>query len=264
MWRHLFVVAVLLNSVPFTLFAFGETHISSALAGIINGATPLATLLAVLAAFPEEKPTRERVAGLLVGFAGVLVVVGIWRGLGSSQVLGVGACVAAICCYGLAFPYARRYLTGAGSPLALATGQVTFAALQLLPAAALTRVTAGPLVPSAVWAMFALGCLGSGVAYVLNFTVVAAAGGTTASTVTYLTPLVAVIAGAAFLSEHLVWNQPIGAAIVIAGAATAQGRLRLPPRRRGHATRRPGQVPSMPQPHQSTRPAPDDRDQHAH
>jgi len=66
-------------------------------------------------------------------------------------------------------------------------------------------------VPSAVWAMLALGCLGSGVAYMLNFTVVGAAGGTTASTVTYLTPVVAVIAGAVFLSELLVWNQPLGA-----------------------------------------------------
>lgn len=225
-WRHLFVIAVLLNSVPFTLFAYGETHISSALAGIINGATPLATLVFVLVAFPEEKPTRERLAGLLVGFLGVLVVVGIWRGLGHGEWLGIGACVLAITCYGLAFPYARRHLTGVGNPLSLATGQVTIGALQLLPVAAVTGVTAAPPVPSAIWGMLALGCLGTGLAYVLNFRVIAAVGGTTASTVTYLTPVVAVVAGAAFLAEDVTWNQPVGAVVVLLGAALAQGRLR--------------------------------------
>jgi drug/metabolite transporter (DMT)-like permease len=66
-WRHLLVVALLMNSIPFTLFAVGETHISSILAGIINAMTPLTTLAVILLAFPEEHPTAERVVGLLVG-----------------------------------------------------------------------------------------------------------------------------------------------------------------------------------------------------
>ncbi len=227
-WRHLFVVALLLNSVPFTLFAYGETQISSSLAGIINGAAPLTTVLVVLVAFPEEKPTRERLAGLLLGFLGVVVVLGVWRGLGDGQWLGIGACVLAVCCYGLAFPYARRHLAGAAGPVSLATGQVCFGALQLVPAVALTGLTSGPLVASAAWGMLALGCLGSGLAYVLNFRVVAAAGSTTASMVTYATPVVAVIVGVAFLAEQPQWNELVGTAVVVAGAALAQGR----PRRR--------------------------------
>lgn len=73
--------------------------------------------------------------------------------------------------------------------------------------------------------MLALGVLSSGVAYVLNFRIVAAAGATTASSVTYLTPLVAALVGVSLLGEHLTWNQPAGALVVLTGVAVAQGRL---------------------------------------
>ena len=225
-WRHLVVIAALLNAVPFVLFAYGETHVSSSLAGIINAATPLATLAVVLAAFPEEHPTRDRVVGLGLGFLGVLVVLGLWRGLGGGQWLGVGACVGAVCCYGLAFPYARRHLAGTAGPLSLATGQTVVATLLLMPAGALAGVVEQRVTAVVVVAMLALGCLGTGVAYVLNFTVVARAGGTVASTVTYLTPVVAVAVGVALLGESLRWNEPVGALVAVTGAALAQGRLR--------------------------------------
>ncbi|MBC7291733.1 MAG: DMT family transporter, partial [Actinotalea sp.] len=103
-WGHLAVVAVLLNAAPGLLFAFGQQSVSSVIAGIINAMTPLATLAVILAAYPEERPTRRRVLGLLLGFAGVVVVIGVWRGLGEGKWLGVLACLAAITCYGLALP----------------------------------------------------------------------------------------------------------------------------------------------------------------
>lgn len=125
-WRHLAVVAILLNSVPFSLFAFGETHVSSIIAGLINAMTPLATLAVLLIAFPEETPTRERVIGLILGFLGVLVVLGVWDGLRNGQLIGTLACVGAVCCYGVAFPYARRHLSNdPEATLAKATGQVS-------------------------------------------------------------------------------------------------------------------------------------------
>ena len=213
-------------SIPFILFSYGETHVSSILAGIINGATPLATLAVVLVAFPEEEPTPSRVAGLLIGFSGLLVVVGIWNGLGGGELTGVLACIGAICCYGIAFPYGRRHLTGnADGPVALATGQMLAATLLLLPLAALSGPTTGPITTSVVLSMVALGALGTGVAYVLNYRIVAAAGATTASTVTYLTPLVAILVGFVFLAEPLTWNEPIGGLIVVLGVAVSQGRL---------------------------------------
>lgn len=224
-WRHLFIVSLFFNSVPFTLFAIGETHVSSVLAGIINATTPLTTLVVVMAAFPEERPTRERIAGLLVGFAGALVVVGIWQGLGAGEWLGIAACVGAVACYGVAFPYMRRHLTGLpDGAIALTTGQILCGAVVLLPFAVLAGPMPGPVRADALLGMLGLGALGSGVAYLLNFGVVRAAGSTTASTVTYVTPLFAVVVGVAFLGEGVSWNEPTGGLVVLVGVAIAQGR----------------------------------------
>ncbi len=227
-WRHLFIASLLFNSVPFTLFAIGETEISSVLAGIINATTPLATLIVVLGAFPEEHPTRERIAGLLVGFAGVLVVIGVWQGLGSGELVGILACVGAVACYGVGFPYTRRHLASLpDSRVALAASQVACGTIVLAPLAVLAGPLHGPVTVEVGLGMLGLGALGSGIAYVLNYLVISRAGPTAASTVTYLTPLFAVVVGVAFLGEQVEWNEPVGALIVLLGVAISQGRLRL-------------------------------------
>ncbi len=230
-WGHLFILGMLFNSLPFTLIAYGETHVSAILAGLINALTPLATLLAALAVFRQERATPTGIIGLLLGLAGVVVVIGIWRGLGSRELLGILACVAAVVCYGLAFPYSRRHLMGAGESLVgLATGQVLSGALQLLPfALVFGHVRRHPPVGSFV-ALGALGMLGTGVAYVLNFHIMSRAPATVASSVTYVVPLFAVAVGATFLGEPVAWYEPVGAFVILAGAAISQGRLRLPGR----------------------------------
>jgi drug/metabolite transporter (DMT)-like permease len=233
---HLLVVALLLNAVPFTLFAYGQTHVSSVLAAIINAATPLSTLAVILLAFREERPTPQRILGLLIGFAGVLVVLGVWRGLGAGEWSGVLACLAAISCYGIAIPYSRRHLGAVREgPLALVTVQTGLAALCLLPFALASGGTDGPLTAAVVGGMLALGVLGTGVAFVLSFHVVRVAGSTTASTVTYLIPLVALAASAVFLDEPIEAHQLVGGAVVLLGAAVGQGLVRLPARGRPHA-----------------------------
>ena len=225
-WGHLFVLAVLLNSAPFTLFAYGETHISAVLAGIINALTPLATMLAALTIFRQQRPNLKIIAGLGVGFTGVLVVVGIWHGLGQGQLLGIGACLGAVACYGIAFPYSRRHLTGlADPPVALATGQVVFGAVQLLPFALIAGHIHHHIPDSSILALAALGVVGSGIAYILNFHVVKHAPATIASSVTYLIPLFAVIVGAAFLGESVTWYESVGGVLILAGAAISQDRL---------------------------------------
>ena len=169
-WGHLFVLAVFLNSAPFTLFAYGETHISAVLAGIINALTPLATMLAALTIFRQQRPNLKIIGGLGVGFTGVLVVVGIWHGLGQGQLLGIGACLGAVACYGIAFPYSRRHLTGlADPPVALVTGQVVFGAVQLLPFALVAGHIHHHVPGSSILALAALGVVGSGIACILNF-----------------------------------------------------------------------------------------------
>lgn len=228
-WGPLFIAALLMTSGGWLLFAFSEQYLSSALAGIINGATPLLTLVAILVAFPEEKPTRERIIGLGIGFTGVLVVVGVWQGLAATTWLGIGAGLLAVVGYGVSFPYVRRHLatrSSAVGPMTFATGLMIMGTLQITPVMLLTGYAHAPVQPHVIGAMAALGVLGSGVAYMLNFRVISRSDATTASTVTYVITLVAVVSGAVVLGEHITWNQPVGALLVILGAATAQGLLR--------------------------------------
>lgn len=227
-WGHLCVLGLLFCSVPFTLFSYGETHISAVLAGLINSLTPLMTIAASMTVFRQRLLNPRLMLGLCLGFAGTLVVLGVWSGLGGGQAAGMGACLAAVACYGTGFPYSARYLTSrpdAESPVALATGQVLCGTLQILPfALSLGHVQAHPPATSFL-ALAALGTLGTGIAYVLNFEVMKNAPPPIASSVTYIVPIFAVIAGAAFLGETVHWYEPLGAAVILLGAAISQDRL---------------------------------------
>ncbi len=193
---------------------------------VVAALTPLATLLAALTIFGQQRPNSKIIAGLAIGFAGVLVVVGVWHGLGRGQLLGIGACLAAVACYGIAFPYSRRHLTGlADPPVALATGQVLCGAGQLLPFALVAGHVHQHIPGSSLLALAALGVLGSGIAYILNFHVVNHAPATIASSVTYLTPFFAVVVGAAFLGEAVTWYEPVGGVLILARAAISQDRI---------------------------------------
>jgi drug/metabolite transporter (DMT)-like permease len=217
-WGHALVVAALLNAVPFALFAYGETRVSSVLAGIWNATTPLTTLLFAIALVPQERPTARRVLGLLVGFAGVLVVLGVWRGVDGSTVVGSLACLGATTCYGAGFAYTRRFFAGRSeSAAALSAVQIICATAEL---GLIIAVAGGP--PSwpgskAASALVVLGVAGTGVAYILNLGVIRAAGPTIAATVTYLVPFGSTLIGALLLSEQLGWNTVAGLFIVVAG-----------------------------------------------
>lgn len=225
-WAHLWVVSMLLNVIPGVLFALAETKVTSILAGIINAVTPLMTLLVMMTLFREEKPKRYQVVGLLIGFAGVLTVLGAWKGLGANPILAILALLAAVSCYGFSFPYSRRYvLPHKLKPEALATTQVSLAAITLLPFFLFTGIAKYEFRVGPIAAMLALGILGTGYAYIWNFQILAAAGSAIASSVTYVTPVVAVIVGVLFLSEPVTWNEPVGGAAVLLGAAISQGRF---------------------------------------
>ena len=225
-WRKLWIVAMLLNVVPGILFAYAEVHVTSVLAGIINATTPLATLIVMLIAFREEKLKSEQVYGLLLGAIGVLVVLGIWQGIGDNQLTGVIALLIAVTCYGISFPYSKRNIIPLGlKPEAAATTQLVMAAITLLPFYLYDGISQDYYRPATFFAMLALGILGSGFAYIWNFSIIAAAGSSIASSVTYLTPVVAVFVGWLFLGETIAWHEPIGALLVILGAAISQGRF---------------------------------------
>lgn len=225
-WRKLWVVAMLLNVAPGILFAYAEVHVTSVLAGIINATTPLATLIVMLIAFREEKLKSEQVYGLLIGGFGVMVVLGIWQGIGDNQLTGVIALLIAVSCYGISFPYSKRNIIPLGlKPEAAATAQLVMAAITLLPLYLYDGISQDYYRPATFFAMLALGILGSGFAYIWNFSIIAAAGSSIASSVTYLTPVVAVFVGWLFLGETITWHEPVGALLVILGAAISQGRF---------------------------------------
>lgn len=225
-WYKLWVVAMLLNVVPGILFAYAELHVTSVLAGIINATTPLATLIVMLIAFREEKLKSEQVYGLILGGLGVMVVIGIWQGIGDNQLTGVIALLIAVTCYGISFPYSKRNIIPLGlKPEAAATTQLIMAAITLLPFYLYDGISQDNYRPANIFAMLALGILGSGFAYIWNFSIIAAAGSSIASSVTYLTPVVAVFVGWLFLGEVIVWHEPVGALLVILGAAVSQGRF---------------------------------------
>jgi drug/metabolite transporter (DMT)-like permease len=242
LFGHLFVVALFNHAIPFALFAYGEQYVSSIVAGIWNATTPLATLIVALMMLPEERPTRQRLIGLLIGFLGVLIVLGVWAGIGANSLRGHLMCAAAAACYGIAIPYVRRFVAGrAISGPSLAAVQVSLGAVQLLIA---TFVISGRPGWPGDWSlkvllsMLALGGLGTGVAFAFTYRVIRIVGATAVSTVTYLIPVVATALGVAVLHETLSWNEPVGALVVLVGVATAQGYLTR--------RRRPAKVVSLP------------------
>jgi drug/metabolite transporter (DMT)-like permease len=225
-WQKLWVVAMLLNVIPGVLFAFAQQYVTSVLASIINAGTPLMTLVFILIVFREEKLKPEQIIGLIIGALGVLTVVGVWKDLGDNQLVGVIALLIAISCYGASYPYSTRNVIPLKlKPEALATGQLIMAAVTLLPFFIINGVSNDFYRPQSVIAMLCLGIFGSGFAYIWNFAITAAAGSAIASTVTYLTPVVAVIVGFLYLGEVIVWHEIVGALIVIVGALLSQGRL---------------------------------------
>lgn len=223
-WATMAIGGLFMSAIPFVLFSYAEQHVSSAVAGIMNAATPVMTVLMILLFFREEKPNRQVLIGLGIGLVGVAVVLGIWSGFGANDPTAVLALLAAISCYGFGTPFMRKFIGPLGLPASVSTfGQISTATLVLAPFYLFGPLTIGPVDGKVVAAMLALGALGSGIAYWLYYGVIAGAGSTIASSVTLITPLVAVTLGVLLLDEKLHWYEPVGGLIVIAGAAWSQG-----------------------------------------
>jgi drug/metabolite transporter (DMT)-like permease len=230
---HIWVVSLLLNVFPGIFFALAETEVTSILAGIINAVTPLMTLIAILLVNRSEKPKSGQIVGLFIGFAGVLIVLGAWNGLGDNPWWAVGILLLAVTCYGFSFPYTRKFVIPLGYKTeAIVAQQLILASFTLAPIYLVDGISINTLPFGPVASMIALGVFGSGFAYMWNFKVMQIAGSAIASSVTYLTPVVAVIVGIIFLGERITWNEPLGALVVLVGAAIAQERINISKQRR--------------------------------
>lgn len=234
LWGHLFVAALLLNTIPFTLFGYAGQLIPSALMGIVNASTPLFGVVFSMLMLSDERPDRDRLLGLAIGFLGVLTVFGVWNSLGTVTVddrdalFGMLMVVGANACYGIGTPYLRRFVAGTShSALELSSLQLVLASLPLLLLVPWFGGVPTGLNWQVVAAVTTLGVLGTGFAYILQYAIVRAAGATVATTVTYVVPVVAITAGIVLLGETLTWNQPLGALVIILGAALCQGVLRV-------------------------------------
>ncbi|MBP2352273.1 drug/metabolite transporter (DMT)-like permease [Kribbella aluminosa] len=228
LWAHSFVVGAIGSAIPWTLFGYGEERIPSLLAGIWNGITPLIVLPIAVLIFRTEKFSAQRGFGLLIGFLGVLVVLGAWRVQGGADLAGQGLCMLAAVFYGLAIPYQKRFLAGTPvSGTALSTALLLCATIQLAVVAPLVTGQAPPapwsLSLKVVLSVLALGALGSGLAFVLNMRNIRLIGASRSSMVTYLMPVFSILVGVIVLHEHITWYQPVGGLIVLAGVAVSQG-----------------------------------------
>jgi drug/metabolite transporter (DMT)-like permease len=227
-WVHIAVAALVGNLIPYFLFGWGEERVDSAVAGTLNATTPLFTLAIAFATRTETTITRERAAGFLLGFLGAVLIVAPWNSSGGSAT-GALACLVAALSYGVSYVYMRRYLTGRGtSPIALAAAQITIGALILIITAPVLADQAVDLQLNVIASVLALGTLGTGLAYLLNYRLIQDEGATAASSVTYLLPIIAVILGAIVLSEPITWNLFAGTAVVLAGVATSDSRFARP------------------------------------
>ncbi|MFF7471892.1 EamA family transporter [Streptomyces sp. NPDC008092] len=224
-WGHLAVAAFLLNALPFSLFAYAELTIPSTLAGICNATSPLWGMVLSLVALSEDRPTRVRFAGLGLGFIGVLTVLGAWEGFHGLDVTGTVMALLASLSYPIGWIYVRRTLAGTGDPhLAMTGAQLLLATAQLAVVTPLFTSFPARFAPVPLLAIAALGALGTGLAVLVQYGLVAEVGPTTAQMVTYFIPVIAAAAGVAVLGESLRWSTPVGAAVVLAGAALTQVR----------------------------------------
>jgi len=227
-WGHLAVVAFLLNAAPGYLFAVGETHISSVMAGLLNATTPLMTVLVISFGFREQKVNGNQLVGVAIGFAGIALVTGAFSSSQRNDWRGYVALLVATLCYGISGPYSKKYVSKLEySASSLAAAQVSSSAILLLPFALFSHPTHAAWTLKSALGMFILGSFGTGFAYIWHFRNIRLVGSAVASTVTYITPVVATILGILFLKEPFKVSQVIGGLLVLLSAAMVQQRVKL-------------------------------------
>jgi drug/metabolite transporter (DMT)-like permease len=225
-WGMFVILGLLNNALPFVLFAFAQLSIESGLASILNATTPLWGVLVAHVALADERAGPAKIGGVLLGFAGVALMIGAGGGLGG-EALAIAMCLGATLSYALAAVYARRFRPLGIPPLTVATGQLIGATLLLLPLSLLLeRPWEGPAPGAVTWASilgFALIC--TSLAYWLYFRLLASAGATNALLVTFLIPVTAILLGALVLGEALEARHYGGMALIALGLAAIDGRL---------------------------------------
>ena len=232
-WSHLTAIGAIMCVAPFLLFSWAAQYLPSGLSSIYNATTPIATMLVALAILPDERLTKIKTAGLFVAAGGVILVAAPWGAIADTTngmfFWAQLACLGGTTCYGLGFTYTRRFLRIYDyDAITVSASQIGTGAVIILLLTPFIGMSPVSLTPGIVVSVVVLGGIGTGIAYVWYTNVINAWGATSASTVTYLTPITGIILGALILGETIVWNQIVGGIVIIIAILVGQGRLRPP------------------------------------
>ena len=227
-WGSILLLALLNNALPFTLFGWGQTHIASGLASILNATTPIWGVLVAHLFTEDERLTPRKIVGVSLGFAGVATMIGptLLADVGTDALAQL-ACIAASLSYAVAAVWARRFRRMGLKPMSVTTGQLSAGALMMLPLALFVdQPWTQALPPLSAWvSIAALAIFCTALGYVLYFRLIDSAGATNALLVTLLVPPFAIFFGSLFLNEVLAPQDFIGLALIALGLAAIDGRL---------------------------------------
>ncbi|WP_093809325.1 DMT family transporter [Stappia sp. ES.058] len=226
-WTAFFGMGLLNNAIPFSLIVWGQQHIASGVASILNASTPLFTVILAHVLTRDERMTGGKLSGVLIGFIGVAVMIGAdaFRNFGVNVVAQL-ICLAGAVSYAFAGIYGRRFRAMGISPMSTATGQVVASSLIMLPLVMLVDRPWTLQAPSliAVGALIGVAAISTALAYVLYFRILATAGATNLLLVTFLIPVSAILLGTLFLGEVLLARHFAGMALIGIGLAAIDGR----------------------------------------
>jgi drug/metabolite transporter (DMT)-like permease len=227
-WIAFFGVGLLNNAIPFSLIAWGQTHIPSGLASVLNATAPLWTVVVAHVLTADEKMTASRLFGVFLGFLGVVVIIGpeALTGLATNFLAQLTVLAAALS-YAFAGVFGRQFKRMGVAPVLTATGQVTASTVMLIPAAVMVDRPWNLNPPGLhTWgALLGIAALSTALAYVLYFRLLETAGATNLLLVTFLVPASAMILGSTFLAERLDPRTFPGMALIGLGLAAIDGRL---------------------------------------
>lgn len=231
-WNKLSIAALFQCAIPFTLFSIGEQYVSSSIAAIVNGTTPLLTLIVAHIFTENDRLTKAKTFGASIGLFGLFILIS--PSLFSSKIgnfYGIIALIFASTSYAIAFVYIKKNINiSSYPPLTVPTIQLSFSFLFLLPFALIFETPSHVLnAPnSALTSIFGLGFFGGALAFLLFYKMLETTSATYISMINYITPVFGVALGMAFLKEDLTWNAYLGCMLILVGVMIANGLLRLP------------------------------------
>jgi len=231
-WVAFLIMGLLNNVIPFSLIVWGQTHIASGLASVLNATTPLFGVIVVGLLLVDERATAMKLVGVAVGFLGVVMMIGIpsLDSVKQGTILAQIAILGAALSYAFASVFGRRFKAMGLKPIIIAAGQVTGSTALLAPVAFYVDgplALLGPGSPSIiVWAsILTLAVFSTALAYILYFKILASSGATNILLVTLLVPVSAIFLGLLFLNETLQWVNLAGMALIAIGLSAIDGRL---------------------------------------